>query len=163
MFFKKYDIFPQIRAIFSRLTIFEKNLERTNDKLEDSINQLKSCILRMNNGEKLSNELIKNTFTYKDLTPHEAALELKSNNINYFILDVSSESFQDSFTETHKIPLDELIKRRNELPEKIRPILVISENGVDSILACKILISLEYLYVNNISGGYKFLRNSNHY
>jgi hypothetical protein len=159
MFFNKYNIFPQLRAIFSRLSNLEKNLERTNDKLDESLSSMKSNILRINNGERLNSDFIVHNYRYKDLSPVNAINELKRADINYYLLDVSNENFSQQFKSAVKVPLDDLIKSRKKLPSLATPIMVISEDGTSSILACRILISLNYLYVNNISGGYKFLKN----
>jgi rhodanese-related sulfurtransferase len=78
--------------------------------------------------------------------------------MDFIFLDVSSEQFQSkaNIQGIMKIPFSQLERRYAEIPSKTIPIMVISEDGLYSILACEILVRKGYFNVNNISGGHQF-------
>lgn len=115
-------------------------------------------MMRIKNGEKLSDEYILTGKLYNDYSP-EAAYEFYTQyDQNYILLDITEKNFQapEELPEVTRIPFSELAFRVKEIVNKAIPILVISEDGVNSILACEMLNRFGYYNVNNVSGGYKF-------
>jgi rhodanese-related sulfurtransferase len=114
--------------------------------------------MRVKNKEELSDDYLLKGLSYLDLSP-EKAFELYNNVDNDFILlDVSRVVFQPfkDLPEAKKIPLEDLVMSTHLLQGRGKSIYIISECGVRSIMACKVLNNLGYYNLNNISGGYKF-------
>jgi rhodanese-related sulfurtransferase len=76
------------------------------------------------------------------------------------MVDVSSKEFKpdQQIPEIIHIPWEEFSDRFIEISSRTTPILIISEDGTNSILACEFLVKLGYYNCNNISGGYKHWR-----
>ena len=153
----------------------EKLIELTNSldvrvhRLESEVETLKNIIksenlitrtqiVRVKNKEFISNESILNGTPYNDLTPDKAYSMYNDPNTNYIIVDVSDFNFKApvKLKNALKIPLKDLPYRFLEASSRTIPILIISENGVNSILACEFFIEHGFYNVINVSGGYKF-------
>jgi rhodanese-related sulfurtransferase len=150
--------------IFAQLQIFEEEINRLESKvleLETKIEKLiqieRNHLTRVKNKESLSDDFILNGKEYLDLPPDRAWNLYKNNDFDFLLLDVSSSSFEgERLPEAYTIPWDELPDRFLEIKSKSLPILVISEDGKTSVLACEFLAKRGYFNCNNISGGYKF-------
>lgn len=154
----KNNIYHTFNLINSRLNHLEQKLSELDEKLEEIIQIERSNLVRVKNGEELSDDFILKGRTYYDLSP-EKAFELYSNpDIDFVLLDVSLKDYQnfEALPEAIKIPLEELAIRHNEIKNKNVSIFVMSENGVRSILACELLRRCGFHNINNISGGHKF-------
>ena len=81
-----------------------------------------------------------------------------------FVLDVrADEDFQKvsgSFTNTTRIPLEQLRSRLNELP-KNKPILVYCAKGLKSYFASRLLIQNGFNNILNLNGGYLITKQIN--
>ncbi len=88
-----------------------------------------------------------------DLTP-EQVKQMKQNAEKFVLVDVRTPQEQAS----RKIdgaklrPLQELGKRVNGLP-KDKDVVLYCQNGIRSIIACRMLKKLGYTRVRNMSGG----------
>lgn len=147
-----------IRKLRSKVSELEKQIENLNDKLEHMQNLEKIHMLRVKNGDEVSDDFIIKGSYYHDLSPEKAFEIYNQKDKDFILLDVSADEFQPiaDFPEATKIPLEEIVYRTHELPNKATRILVISENGLRSIRACHLLHQLGYYNINNISGGYKY-------
>ena len=130
--------------------------------LESSFNESiaieKHHLMRIKNGDELSDEYIVRGLSYMDLSPEKAFEIYNEKDIDFVLLDVSVDGF-DPFApipETKKIPLESLERNVHQIPGRHKRVLVISEDGIRSIQACKLLKKLGYYNLSNISGGYKF-------
>lgn len=155
---KTNSIFSEINDILGRLTEFENRLDKIEDSFEEALHAIRCNMVRVKNGENLSDDFIANSRTYNDLSPERAFEYYNESDNDFILLDVSSKKYVPAveIAESTKIPLDELAIRHTELKNKLVPYLVISEDGVNSIIACEILYKLGFKNINNISGGYKF-------
>lgn len=119
---------------------------------------LQAQMVRIKNGERLPDDFVLNRRTYNDLSPERAMRLYEQKERDFVLLDVSSKSYrpEKELPEALKIPLEELGIRYKELVNKAVSVLIISEDGTRSILACEILNNRGYYNLNNISGGYKF-------
>lgn len=117
-----------------------------------------SWAIRLNQNEKLSNDFILKSHRYQDLSPEQAFDFYIDKNKNFVVVDVSKEGFKPvaDLPEAMKFDLNQLEMILSSVPNKATGILVICENGVNSILACEKLSKLGYLNLNNVSGGYKY-------
>lgn len=152
------NILETLRLINNRLTNIEGNLVRLEEKLDLSLAIQRNHLIRVKNGEQLTDDMILLGRPYNDLTPDKAYSIYKNNDIDYMVLDVSQKTYQapGKLDSTVKIPFEELEERCSEITSKTTPILVISEDGVTSILACELLVKRGYFNINNVSGGFKF-------
>jgi rhodanese-related sulfurtransferase len=145
------------------------DLKRKVDKLENHIQFLESHIteaitiekyhlMRIKNGDELSDDFIVKGLSYLDLSPEKAFNIYNQKDRDFILLDVSVSGFEAfaEIPEAKKIPLEDLERNTHKIPGRHKSILVISEDGVRSIQACKKLSSLGYYNLSNISGGYKY-------
>lgn len=145
-----------LEFINSRLSNIEKNISKLDEKLDFSIMLQRNHLVRVKNGEDLDDNMILLGRPYNDLSPKQAFQIYNNPDIDYYILDVSSKSYEGSrVEEAIRIPLEELNIRFVEIPSKSVPVLCISENGLKSIQACELLIKKGFFNINNISGGYQ--------
>lgn len=152
------NIFETLRLINNRLANLETNLMKLEERVESSVGLLRCHLVRIKNNEQVNDDVILSGKTYNDLSPDRAYKLYKNQNLSFIILDVSESDFAapaelDSLL---KISFDSLEENYGKIPSKNSPILVISEDGVKSILACELLVNKGFMNVNNVSGGYKF-------
>ena len=152
------NVFFTINKLNDRVNELQKQINELNIKLENSVSIERAHLLRIKNGDQLSDDYILNGRAYNDMSPEIAFDYYNQQDINYILLDVSEKGFSpiSELPEAIKIPMHELNIRHKEIINKATPILVISENGTTSILACEFLNKMGFYNVNNISGGYKF-------
>lgn len=151
-------IFQMLEFINSRLNNIEKNIARMDEKLDFSISLQRNHLVRVKNGEEIDDNMILMGRPYNDITPQKAWAIYNNPNIDFFVLDVTSKTFnkEERLKEALHVPLEELHIRFVEIPSKTVPVLVISENGLRSIQACELLVKKGFFNINNISGGYEF-------
>jgi rhodanese-related sulfurtransferase len=150
--------------VFSQLQSFENHIEHLEERileLEQRIEQMllieRNHLIRVKNQEEVSDEFIQHGRKYQDLTP-EMAWKLYSNqNYNFILIDVSSKDFRPlrKIPEALHMPWENFDEHFMEIESKTTPILIISEDGINSVLACEYLVKRGYFNCNNISGGYK--------
>ncbi len=154
----KNNIFYQVNLINQKIEKLETSMVKLEDELRETISILKNHLVRVKNSERLPDENIIESRSYLDLSPEKAFELYNEKDKDFYVLDVSDKHYTSSLVipEANKIPFEELKFRINELPNKSTPILIISENGTRSILACELLASFNYHNVNNVSGGYDY-------
>lgn len=152
------SIFYNFNKLQEEVKELRKELNELTQKYEKAMSVQRCHIMRIKNGEKLSDEYILNGKLYNDYSPEAAYYFYNQVDENYILLDVTEKGYQppEELPEATKIPLEELPLRAKEIVNKATPILVISEDGIRSILACEMLNQFGFYNVNNISGGYKF-------
>jgi rhodanese-related sulfurtransferase len=151
--------------IFTQLHIFERDIARLEERileLEVRIQKLleieRNHLIRIKNGEEVSDEFILSGRTYLDLSPEKAWRLYRNPDFNFILLDVSSGDFepQNRLPEALHIPWEELPDRFLEISSRTTPLMIISEDGTNSVLACEFLVKCGFYNCNNVSGGYKF-------
>ena len=144
-----------LEFINSRLTNIEKNISKLDEKMDFTIMLQRNHLVRIKNGEEIDDNMILLGRPYNDLSPQRAFQIFNNPDIDYYILDVSSKTYQGPrIAEAIRIPLEELNMRFAEIPTKTVPILCISENGLRSIQASEVLVKKGFFNINNVSGGY---------
>jgi rhodanese-related sulfurtransferase len=118
----------------------------------------RSQMIRIKNREEIANDTIFYGLSYNDLSPARAWKYYNNQDLDFIILDVSQPDHQSEiqFAEVIRIPLEQLLENCGDVLNKKSPILVISEDGCRSTLACEMLSGLGYYNLNNVSGGYKY-------
>jgi rhodanese-related sulfurtransferase len=154
----KNNIFYNINLINERLSQLEVSLANIDARFQQMIDIERTHLIRVKNNEDVSNDTIYYGCSYNDLSPTKAFKAYSRQDYNFILLDVSAPDFLApcELAEAIKIPLSELEQRANTLLNKKIPILVISEDGTSSILACELLSQMGFYNTSNISGGYKF-------
>jgi rhodanese-related sulfurtransferase len=154
----KNNIFYNINLLNEKITHLEQNLVNMETKFNKMIDIVRSQMIRIKNREEISNDTIVDGLSYNDLTPARAWRYYNNQDIDFIVLDVSRSDYQPEikFSEVIKIPLEELLEKCSDHLNKKSPVLVISEDGCRSTLACELLSTIGYYNLNNVSGGYKY-------
>lgn len=151
--------------IFSQLQEFEKHIAQLEEKIlvleqrmEQEAQLTRNHLIRVKNHEEVSDDFIYYGRRYQDLTPEKAWKLYCNKDFDFIMVDVSAKDYEPirKIPEALHIPWEEFPDRFYEISSKTTPILVISEDGTNSILACEFLVKRGYYNCNNISGGYKF-------
>jgi rhodanese-related sulfurtransferase len=150
--------------IFGQLEIFEKEIIRLEERifeLESRIQKLieieRNHLLRIKNKEEVSDDFIQSGRAYHDLSPEKAWKLYRNSNFDFILIDVTSKDYEgfNRLPEAIHLPWEDFSERFLEIQTKTTPLLIISEDGTNSILACEFLVKRGYYNCNNISGGYK--------
>lgn len=160
MFFNlnRFNPFQQ-NNMNQRIEELENKVYELEKSIESDKRTMFSKLLRIKNGDQLPNSFIISQMGYQDLSPTKAFKLYNQHDKNFVVLDVSAKGFNTDHQlhEAIKIQVEDLeYQIQFEVPSQTTPIFVISEDGVQSVLACQILFEMGYLNINNISGGYKF-------
>lgn len=151
--------------IFSQLQLFEKEIGRLEGRileLETRIQKLldieRNHLIRVKNGEEISDDFVQNGRTYMDLSPEKAWRLYRNPDFDFILIDVTSKDYegQNRLPEAMHIPWEDFQERFIEIQSLTTPLLIISEDGTNSVLACEFLVKRGYYNCNNVSGGYKF-------
>jgi rhodanese-related sulfurtransferase len=106
------------------------------------------------------------TRKFKHLSQEEAKVRLDKEKI--FLLDVRTpgEYRQKHLPKANLIPLPELRRKRNELPDNEKTIFVYCKSGSRAMRACVHLVKMGYKDVNHIGGiekwPYKTIKKKKH-
>ena len=158
-------MYQKPKNIFGQLEIFEKQIARLEDKileLDSRINKLldieRNHLIRIKNKEEISDDFIKNARTYMDLNPDKAWKLYRNPDFDFILIDVTSKEYdaKNRIPEAVHIPWEDFAERFIEIASFTTPLLIISEDGTNSVLACEFMVKRGYYNCNNISGGYKY-------
>lgn len=155
---KKYhNLFAQIQAFEKHVEDLEGRILQLEQKIEQMIEVERNHLIRVKNNEEVSDEFIQNGRRYQDLSPEKAWKLYCDRDFDFILIDVSDKEFNpdNKIPEAQKIPWEDFPNRFYEITTKTTPILIISEDGTNSVLACEYLTKRGYYNCNNISGGYK--------
>jgi hypothetical protein len=150
-----YQLKSQLAETRQELAAMEKYLLATEKKIYTLLTFIK-------NNDPIPEDMMALDRTYCDLAPHEVIPFYQSKKTPVQVVDVSSEAFSSknvsakNFASVIKIPLEKLLLEHEKIAMDL-PTLVISEDGVRSILGCELLFKLNFTYLFNVSGGYEFL------
>jgi rhodanese-related sulfurtransferase len=151
--------------VFSQLETFEKEISRLNGKifaLETQIHKLleieRNHLIRVKNGEEISDDFVQNGRAYLDLSPEKAWRMYRNPDFDFILIDVTAKDYEDHkrLPEAIHIPWEDFKERFIEIQAHTTPLLIISEDGTSSVLACEFLSRRGYYNCSNISGGYKY-------
>jgi rhodanese-related sulfurtransferase len=156
MEFKVNNIFEQLQDFERTITKLEEHILKLEQRVEELIQVERSHLIRIKNHEELTDEFIYHGSKYLDLSPERAWSLYSNRDYHFIIIDVSSKDFQPEYEiiEAIRIPWEEFSERFMEINSRTSPILIISEDGTNSVLACEFLVKLGFYNCNNVSGGY---------
>lgn len=153
------NLFYVINLLTGRVAALERQMMRMQEDIDRKFAVQRNHLVRLKNGEEVSDDFLLNGRSYFDLGPEKAWQLFQRKDSDFIFLDVSHKDHQPEGhrpRETVHIPLEELELRYKEIPNHSTPLLIISEEGLRSVLACEFLVSKGYFNCNNISGGWKF-------
>lgn len=155
----QHNIFFIVNRLTSRVAQLEHLVNQMQLKFDRDMQIQRNHLVRIKNGEELSDAFLMAGMSYRDLDPKTAWKLFQDDNFDFVFLDVSQQDFvpdEKRPVETLHIPLEQLEQRRDELRNKTTPIFIISEDGLRSILACEFLSRHGHYNCNNVSGGWSF-------
>jgi rhodanese-related sulfurtransferase len=155
---KKYDnLFAQLAAFENQIGHLEDRILELEQRIETMVQLERNHLIRVKNREEISDDYIFSGKRYLDLSPEKAWKLYNNKDFDFILIDVSAKDSDPTtrIPEALHIPWEEFSSRFFEIQAKTTPILLISEDGTNSILACEFLVKRGYYNCNNISGGYK--------
>lgn len=156
---KKYqNIFSQLQAFEAQIARLEERCLQLEQKMENMIQVERNHLIRVKNKEELSDDFIYHGRKYQDISPEKAWRLYCNKDFDFILIDVSAKDYKplNKIPEAVHIPWDEFADRFIEIVSHTTPILVISEDGTNSVLACEFLVKRGFYNCNNVSGGYKY-------
>lgn len=154
---KFQNIFAQLKECQSKIGHLEHRILELEQQLKQMIQVDRNHLVRVKNNEELSDDFIVSGRKYSDLTPEKAWKLYNNLDFDFIFIDVSEgiEKTEKHIPDAHHIPWSSFPERFTEIPSRTTPILIISEDGTNSILACEFLAERGYFNCNNISGGFE--------
>lgn len=154
---KHHNIFSQLQAFEKQIGKLEERILELEQKLESMIQIERNHLIRVKNNEELTDEFIFQGRRYLDLSPEKAWKLYNNRDFDFILIDVSAKDYRPRsiIPEAICIPWEEFRDRFFEIQAKTTPILIISEDGTNSILACEFMVKRGYFNCNNVSGGHK--------
>jgi rhodanese-related sulfurtransferase len=155
---KSQNIFSQLQQFENEIARLEGKILELEQRMQKMIEIERNHLIRIKNKNYVPDEFILSGRSYMDLSPEKAWRQYSNPDFDFILLDVSAIDFpvNHRLPESLNIPYEELSERFMEISSKTTPILVISEDGTKSILACEFLVSRGYYNCSNVSGGHKF-------
>jgi hypothetical protein len=153
------NFFKHLHSLEIRISKLEKELKRQREESEKQLSITRSQIVLAKQGVPIMDYAVMKGYSYTDLSPVNALEIYENPNLIYTVLDVSKEGFVGTrgFDCYLKVPFEKLEEKVEEIKKCKGMVLIISEEGLRSILACEKLTNLGVYNCFNISGGYKYL------
>lgn len=157
------NFFKHVHSLEIKIKKLEAELSRVKSSSKHQIELLRNQLVLSKQGAPILDWAILKGYNYTDLSPTVAMEYYHNPNVIYQILDVSSQDHTPThqFDQYCKIPLEEIEERYEELIGIKGMLLVISEEGLRSILACEKLAKHGIFNCFNVSGGYAYLPEQN--
>lgn len=154
---KLNNVFSQLQQFERQIAELEDKILKLETKMEELVQVERNHLIRIKNHEEVPDDFIQSGRRYLDLTPEKAWKLYCNKDFDFILLDVSAKDYQPTrkIPEAIHIPWEEFSQRFFEISTKTTPILIISEDGTRSVLACEFLVRRGYFNCNNVSGGYK--------
>jgi len=156
---------PKFTNVFSQIQAFEKEVARLEGRMlemETRIHKLleieRNHLIRIKNGEEVSDDFVQNGRSYLDLSPEKAWRLYRNPDFDFILIDVTAKDYKGHkrLPEALHLPWEDFAERFLEIHSHTTPLLIISEDGTNSVLACEYLVKRGFYNCNNVSGGYKF-------
>jgi rhodanese-related sulfurtransferase len=157
---KVSNVFGQLQAFEQEIGRLEGRILELEQRLENLIQVERNHLIRVKNHEEISDDFIYNGRKYLDLSPDKAWKMYQNQDADFIIIDVSAEDYepQERLAGAIHMPWEDFTERFLEVTNQTTPLLIISEDGTNSVLACEFLAKRGYYNCNNVSGGYKHWR-----
>lgn len=150
--------FDNIHALEIKVAKLEQQLQLASEKHQHELNLLKRQIVLSKQGAPILDWAIISSYPYIDLSPQQAYEQYMNPNVIYQVLDVTSDNYHSEveFDNYIKIPFHQLEEKIDEIKFSKGILLVISEDGLNSIRACEKLAKFGVYNCFNVSGGYEY-------
>jgi rhodanese-related sulfurtransferase len=154
------NVFGQLQAFEQEIGRLEGRILELEQRLETLIQVERNHLIRVKNDEEVSDDFIFNGRMYLDLSPDKAWKMYQNQDIDFIVIDVSADDYQplERLQGAIHIPWEDFSQRFLEVTNQTTPLIIISEDGTNSVLACEFLVKRGYYNCNNVSGGYKHWR-----
>lgn len=154
---KFQNVFAQLQEFEKHIGMLEERILELEQKIESMVQVERNHLIRVKNNEEVSDEFIFFGRKYHDLSPEKAWKMYQNKDFDFILIDVTAKDYKPykKIPEALHIPWEDFQERFFEIQSKTTPILIISEDGTNSVLACEFLIKRGYFNCNNVSGGYK--------
>ncbi len=154
---KFQNVFAQLQAFEAQIGHLEERILELESRIEQMIQIERNHLVRVKNHEEISDEFIQHGRKYQDLSPEKAWKLYCNKDYDFIMIDVSEKDYKplSHIPEAQKMPWSEFREKFLEIQSKTTPIIIISEDGTNSILACEFLVKRGFYNCNNVSGGYK--------
>jgi rhodanese-related sulfurtransferase len=155
---RPHNIFSQLQKFENEIGQLESKLLALEIRMQRMFEIERNHLIRIKNGEEVSDDFVQNGRAYLDLSPEKAWRLYKNPEFDFILVDVSAADFTGCkrLPEALHIPWEVFEDRFMEISSRTTPLLIISEDGANSVLACEFLVKRGFYNCNNISGGYKF-------
>jgi len=153
------NAFYLINSLTGRVASLEAQIFQLRREMDKNFAIQRQHMIRLKNQQEIPDDFLRRGRPYLDLTPEQAWRQYQDPEFDFIFLDVSHREFTPEVARaktTRHIPLEELADRWHELPQSSTPILVISEDGLRSILACDFFVAKGYYNCSNVSGGWRY-------
>jgi rhodanese-related sulfurtransferase len=157
---KVSNVFAQLQAFEQEIGRLEGRILELEQRVETLIQVERNHLIRIKNHEEVSDDFIFSGRMYLDLSPDKAWKMYQNQNSDFIVIDVSAEDYhpQQRLPGAIHIPWEDFQERFLEVTNQTTPLIIISEDGTNSVLACEFLVKRGYYNCNNVSGGYKHWR-----
>jgi rhodanese-related sulfurtransferase len=152
------NIYSVINRLVARVASLEARVMRMEERHARELAIQREHLVRIKNSEDLPDHHIRSGAAYRDLDPQAAWKLFQRADRDHVLVDVSSQGFEPRGkrpAECLRIPLEQLEARRDELPAGGVPLMIISEEGLRSVLACEFLVRHGHYSCENVSGGWQ--------
>lgn len=158
MSYKPHNVFSQLQTFEQEIGRLEGRILELETRMEKLLEIERNHLIRVKNGEEVSDEFLQKGRSYMDLSPEKAWRLYRNPDFDFILVDVTSREYGpvNRLPEALHIPWEEFSDRFMEIQSRTTPLLIISEDGTNSVLACEFLVKRGYFNCNNVSGGYKF-------
>jgi rhodanese-related sulfurtransferase len=152
------NIFAQLKFFEEEIESLEARIIHLEKKLDLALKVERNHLMRIKNNEDISDDFIFSGRKFLDLSPEKAFKIYQNKDFDFIIIDVSSDDFpkERRLKGAMHIPWEDFQERFLEINNQMTPLLIISEDGTNSVLACEFLVKHGFFNCNNVSGGYKF-------
>jgi rhodanese-related sulfurtransferase len=155
---KKFtNVFSQFQNFEHQMAEMEERILELEQRIELLVQIERNHLIRVKNNEDISDDFLMHGRKYQDLTPEKAWKLYNNKDFDFILIDVSSKDYCPirQIPEAKHLPWEDFQERFLEIQNKTTPILIISEDGTNSVLACEFLAKRGFFNCNNISGGHK--------
>lgn len=158
---KVANVQEHLKFVEAEINWLEARILELEQSLNGNTQVQRNHLIRVKNHQEVPDDFIYQGRKFLDLSPEKAWKTYLNKDFDFIIIDVTAADFkQNRIPDAIHIPWDEFPERFLEITNRTTPIIIISEDGTNSILACEFLVKRGYFNCNNISGGYRSWKGS---
>ncbi len=150
------DLKDKMELLLQKASKIESNIARLDEKIDDQIKLLRSHLIQVKRGQPLRDTTILNGLVYEEISAKEAYIRWQHDSGEILLIDVSSVNQSSlSIKDNHFLHLrfDQIEKSALKIPSQYTTLFIISEDGIESILACQYLAKFCPQQITHVAGG----------